>query len=75
VHQLEEELHTEILPGTEIMKDVGSHHFVKAGGGHHDVLVPQPSDDEHDPLVCSPSSSRSLTPAIPDYVHGVELTK
>lgn len=33
------------------MTDVGSHHFVKMGGGAHDVLVPQPSDDEHDPLV------------------------
>jgi hypothetical protein len=48
---LQEELHTEIYPGTEIMTDVGSHHFVKAGTGTHSVLVPQPSDDEHDPLV------------------------
>ncbi|KAI7089274.1 serine/threonine kinase 16 [Hortaea werneckii] len=47
LHQIEEELHTEILPGTEVMADVGSHHFVK-GGSH--VLVPQPSDDPHDPL-------------------------
>ena len=47
LHQLEEELHTEILPGTEIMTDVGSHHFVKSGSG---VLVPQPSADPHDPL-------------------------
>lgn len=29
------------------MTDVGSHHFVK---GHNGVLVPQPSDDPHDPL-------------------------
>lgn len=29
------------------MADVGSHHFVKSGAG---VLVPQPSDDPHDPL-------------------------
>jgi MFS family permease len=47
LHQLENELHTEILPGTEIMTDVGSHHFVKSGAG---VLVPQPSADPHDPL-------------------------
>lgn len=47
LHQIEEELHTEILPGTEIMTDVGAHHFVKGGSG---VLVPQPSDDPHDPL-------------------------
>lgn len=46
--QLEEELHTEILPGTEVMTDVGSHHFVK--GTHREVLVPQPSDDPDDPL-------------------------
>ena len=46
--QLEEELHTEILPGTEVMTDVGSHHFVK--GTHREVLVPQPSDDPNDPL-------------------------
>ena len=31
------------------MADVGSVHFVK---GAHDVLVPQPSADPHDPLVC-----------------------
>lgn len=47
LHQIEQELHTEILPGTEIMTDVGSHHFVKGGSG---VLVPQPSDNPHDPL-------------------------
>jgi len=37
----------EILPGTEIMADIGSHHFVK-GTGNDNVLVPQPSDDPHD---------------------------
>jgi hypothetical protein len=30
------------------MTDVGSHHFVK--GQSRTVLVPQPSDDRHDPL-------------------------
>lgn len=49
--QLEEELDTKIYPGTEIMSDVGSHHFVKAGEGSGNVLVPQPSNDPHDPLV------------------------
>ncbi|KAF2735351.1 MFS transporter-like protein [Polyplosphaeria fusca] len=48
LHELEAELHTEILPGTEIMADVGSHHFVK--GSSKNVLVPQPSDDPNDPL-------------------------
>jgi hypothetical protein len=46
--ELEAVLHTEILPGTEIMADVGSHHFVK--GAHRTVLVPQPSADPNDPL-------------------------
>ncbi|KIW18807.1 hypothetical protein PV08_03096 [Exophiala spinifera] len=50
LHQIEEELHTEILPGTEIMTDVGSHHFVKSSGKSHRVLVPQPSDHPNDPL-------------------------
>ncbi|KAF4626677.1 hypothetical protein G7Y89_g11477 [Cudoniella acicularis] len=50
LRNLEEELHTEIYPGTEIMRDVGTHHFVKASAGAHSVLVPQPSDNEHDPL-------------------------
>lgn len=36
------------------MTDVGSHHFVKAGTGQHSVLIPQPSDDKHDPLNWSP---------------------
>ncbi|KAK5115255.1 hypothetical protein LTR62_001455 [Meristemomyces frigidus] len=51
LHQIEQELQAEILPGTEIMTDVGTHHFVK-GGSH--VLVPQPSADPHDPLNWSP---------------------
>lgn len=44
LHEIEQELHTEIIPGTEIMTDVGAHHFVKSQAG---VLVPQPSDDPH----------------------------
>ncbi|KAK5241255.1 hypothetical protein LTR40_013314, partial [Exophiala xenobiotica] len=50
LHQIEQELHVEILPGTEIMADIGSHHFVKSSGKDHRVLVPQPSDNPHDPL-------------------------
>ncbi|KAH8705907.1 major facilitator superfamily domain-containing protein [Talaromyces proteolyticus] len=48
--ELEQELQTEIFPGTEIMTDVGNHHFVKSSSGEHSVLVPQPSDAENDPL-------------------------
>jgi hypothetical protein len=54
IRELEEVLHTKIYPGTEIMTDVGTHHFVKAGQGNSNVLVPQPSDDPHDPLNWSP---------------------
>ncbi|KAH8911735.1 MFS transporter [Coniochaeta sp. PMI_546] len=54
LRELEQELNTKIYPGTEIMRDVGTHHFVKSGHGNHNVLVPQPSDDPHDPLNWSP---------------------
>ena len=54
LHRLEQELKIEILPGTEIMKDVGSHHFVKSSAGSGRVLVPQPSNDPHDPLNWTP---------------------
>lgn len=50
MHRIEKELHTELLPGTEIMVDVGTHHFVKSGDISHKVLVPQPSDNPADPL-------------------------
>jgi hypothetical protein len=52
LHELEDVLGTRIYPGTEIMKDVGTHHFVKSSG--KSVLVPQPSDDRRDPLNWSP---------------------
>ena len=32
------------------MRDVGSHHFVKSATHSENVLVPQPSNDPHDPL-------------------------
>ena len=50
LHQLEQELHIQIYPGTEIMTDVGSHHFVKSSATSQKVLVPQPSADPNDPL-------------------------
>lgn len=49
--RIEEELGTTIYPGTEIMADVGSHHFVKSSAKSDRVLVPQPSQDPDDPLV------------------------
>jgi hypothetical protein len=57
LEKLEQELDTEIYPGTEIMRDVGSHHFFKSRG--QSVLVPQPSQDEHDPLVSMRPSLKS----------------
>ncbi|KAJ9656527.1 hypothetical protein H2198_004876, partial [Neophaeococcomyces mojaviensis] len=54
LHQLEEELHVHIYPGTKVMTDVGSHHFVKSSDNSHKVLVPQPSADPSDPLNWSP---------------------
>ncbi|KAI7970320.1 hypothetical protein EIK77_005461 [Talaromyces pinophilus] len=54
LHQLEEELDTNIYPGTEVMTDVGSRHFVKSSGTSSRVLVPQPSSDPCDPLNWSP---------------------
>lgn len=64
LHQLEDELHTCIYPGTEIMSDVGSVHFIS---DHSRVLVPQPSADPHDPLNWSPfwkASAMSLATAV-----------
>ncbi|KAH8675197.1 major facilitator superfamily domain-containing protein [Ilyonectria robusta] len=50
LEQIQNELDIEIIPGTEIMADIGSHHFVKSEDKSHRVLVPQPSNDPHDPL-------------------------
>ncbi|KAI1496328.1 major facilitator superfamily domain-containing protein [Biscogniauxia marginata] len=52
IRELEGVLDTKLYPGTEIMKDIGTHHFVKSGDSN--VLIPQPSDDPHDPLNWSP---------------------
>jgi hypothetical protein len=54
IQELEEVLGTKIYPGTEIMRDVGTHHFVKAHTRSSSVLVPQPSDSPTDPLNWSP---------------------
>lgn len=48
----EDDFHTNLVPGTEIMADDGSHRFIKSER-RHNVLIPQPSNDAHDPLVCS----------------------
>ena len=48
---ISEELDVDIVPGTEIMTDAGRHHFVKSKSSSNLVLVPQPDNDPHDPLV------------------------
>lgn len=57
LQEIEDRLHTKIYPGTEIMIDVGAHHFVKSKNknGNAPVLIPQPSDDPNDPLNWSAS--------------------
>lgn len=52
LQDIENELDITIYPGTEVMTDVGSHHFIKSSNSKEDgrVLVPQPSDDPLDPL-------------------------
>ncbi|KAF7714038.1 Uncharacterized protein PECH_004967 [Penicillium ucsense] len=50
LRQLENELNVKIYPGTEIMTDVGSHHFVRQSDTSSNVLVPQPSNHPDDPL-------------------------
>ena len=51
---MDREVHkdVEMLPGTEIMADIQGAHFVHAqNSANSAVLVPQPSEDPHDPLV------------------------
>ena len=51
--KVEETMHIEVLPGTEILDFNDSVDIVKSGKGSNSgmVLVPQPSRDPHDPLV------------------------
>lgn len=52
VERIERETHVEILPGTELMADIGGAHFIHAhNSAYSTVLVPQPTADPHDPLV------------------------
>lgn len=52
VGNLEDNAPAEVLPGTEVMVDVGAIHFAKSERNKI-VLVPQPSNDSSDPLVSS----------------------
>ena len=49
------EAEIDIVPGTEVMTDIGGAHFQHAADNPDAVvLIPQPSDDPHDPLVSIP---------------------
>lgn len=53
--KIEQELHSELLPGTELMTEVAGVHLVHAHNAPNAVaLVPQPSFDPSDPLVGFP---------------------
>lgn len=45
------QIHTEIVPGTKIMTDVQGSHFYTHNSASSIALVPQPTEDIHDPLV------------------------
>jgi len=52
IRRIQRETNVEILPGTEVMADIGGAHFIHADNSTKStVLVPQPTDDPHDPLV------------------------
>ena len=59
LRDLEHDVPTEILPGTEIMGDIGDYHLTKRGR-NNTVLVPQPSNDPNDPLVSRSSHRRTV---------------
>jgi len=48
--EVQSRLNVEIIPGTEILTDLEETHFVR-GGRQGVILVPQPTQDPHDPLV------------------------
>ncbi|KAH8819316.1 serine/threonine kinase 16 [Xylogone sp. PMI_703] len=51
--EVENRFHMDIVPGTEILTDLGEAHFIHGGRGDT-VLIPQPNNDPHNPLNWSP---------------------
>ena len=49
LHELKRGLNITIVPGTEVMRDVGSRHFLRSSSKSQKVLISQPSDDSHGP--------------------------
>ncbi|EGU72231.1 hypothetical protein FOXB_17258 [Fusarium oxysporum f. sp. conglutinans Fo5176] len=71
--QEDDDLRIEIIPGTEVMVDLGDdEEIAKSQGHHHVVLVPQPSDDPHDPLNWSPfwKTSAMIAASSVSFMHG-----
>ncbi|KAI8410919.1 hypothetical protein FOFC_07513 [Fusarium oxysporum] len=69
----DDDLRIEIIPGTEVMVDLGDdEEIAKSQGHHHVVLVPQPSDDPHDPLNWSPfwKTSAMIAASSVSFMHG-----
>lgn len=47
-----EEVEMDLVPGTEVMADLqGGEHHARLGRDKSVILIPQPTDDIHDPLV------------------------
>ena len=51
--EAQQRLEVEMIPGTEILSRDGEVHLIRGEKGGYEgmVLVPQPSQDPHDPLV------------------------
>ena len=57
----------EILPGTEVMTDIGDRHFIHVGNKESaTVLIPQPTTDLDDPLVSYQTGPFDLSCSAPD---------
>ncbi|KAM0645657.1 hypothetical protein ACHAQF_000606, partial [Verticillium nonalfalfae] len=61
--EIQDELHIEVVPGTEVMADVLKHELIKSEHSSV-VLVPQPSQDPHDPLNWKASWKWSVSGAV-----------
>jgi len=59
VQQAGQELGTDIIPGTKVMRDTEHIKFIRAKA-EGPVLVPQPSSDRHDPLNWSKTRKNSV---------------
>ena len=68
--QTEQELGIEIIPGTKVMRDTEHIKFIRAKP-QGAVLVPQPSNDRHDPLNWSKTRKALVMIISPFFVFGL----